>query len=289
MKFLKTMCIMALAGMCLFVKAEVITVILPFPSGGVTDRIWRTLEPELNQALQPHSLKVVTEYIFGNGGAIAAARAATPGVNKLLFTSSSLAISMVNNPAVTYGPADFTVLGYFGTMPMFVAVAETGPKNLSEFVTRCRTGSMTYATPGVGSGNHLSAVAFLRQQGCSATAVPYKSQIAGLPDVAGGRVDFVLDFETSATAEMVRQGRLRNIHSLTDLNIKNWHVLVAPRDYNHEQLRLVQQALQRVLENTTAQQQFQQLGLTEVGRPVPRDFLEQQRQIFERTYREITR
>ena len=289
MNMLKAMFALALAALTNLAHANLLTVVIPFPAGGVTDRIWRTIEPELNQELKNHNLQVTTEYILGNGGAIGASKVAAPGANKLLFVSSSLVISMVNNSAVSYGPDDFNVLGNFGSIPMLLAVPENGPNSLQEFVAQCRGGNLTYATAGVGSTNHLSTVAFLKQHRCTATAVPYKSQTLAVPDLVAGRINFIVDFAASTTAETVKQGKLKNIHNITDLSVKNWHVLAANKNHNPEQLAIVRQAVQRVLSNSSVQQQLQQLGLSGAGQPMVKDFLEQQRKVFDRVYQDISK
>jgi len=265
-------------------SAETIPVVVPFPAGGATDQVWRTLEPRLNQELQTHGLQLITEYVTGNGGAIGAARVAS-GQSKLLFTSSSLVISMVNNSTATYQPSDFVVLGYFGSMNMFVAVPESGPATLKEFASQCRRKSFSYATPGVGSTIHLTTAVFLKQLRCDAVHVPYKSTTPALPDLVAGRIDFVVDYATSATSELVKQGKLKNIATLTTSPVKNWHVLVANKDISQLHQAALRQAIRQALTPNTLHQ-FQQIGLLDVGQDVPSDFLEQQRKLYAKLYQE---
>jgi len=39
-----------------------ITVTLPFPAGGATDRVWRVLDSKLTEQLKSHDIKLQTEY-----------------------------------------------------------------------------------------------------------------------------------------------------------------------------------------------------------------------------------
>lgn len=273
--------------LCLTVRAETLTVVIPFPPGGATDQIWRTVEPLLINELKSTGIKITTEYAPGAGGGIGAAKVANSKNVRLLFTSTSVAINLVNNTA-NYNAADLTTLGYFGSMPMFVAVPLNGPNTVDEFVHECRRDSYLYATPGVGSTIHLMSLEFLYKIKCSATNVPYKSTTPALPDLMAGRLHFVVDFSTSATADLVSQGKLKHLTNLNHSDIKNWHVLAINRPGQHEISKTVSRALSAIFSNPANQATFKKLSLQDVGQSVPYDFILLQYRIYQKFSRDYS-
>jgi tripartite-type tricarboxylate transporter receptor subunit TctC len=258
-------------------SAQVLTVTIPFPPGGATDQIWRVLEPMLSSELSASGIVLTTEYIPGAGGSIGAAKVAKSNDYRLLFTSTSVAIGNY-----AYDPADLLTLGYFGTLPMFVAVPVSGPATYTDFIKECKQGTYSYATPGVGSTIHLMSLAFLQKINCTATHVPYKSTTPALPDLVAGRISFVVDFGTSATAELVTQGRLRHLKNLDTEEIKNWHILASSKNIDPALSASVNTALHKIFKDQSRVANLKKLGLQGVGFPVAQDFVYHQHKLFQK-------
>jgi len=194
-----------------------------------------------------------------------------------LFTSTSVAINNSN----AYDPNDLITLGYFGSLPMLVAVPTAGPTTQAEFINDCRQKSYSYATPGVGSTIHLMSLVFLQKINCDAVHVPYKSTTPALPDLVAGRINFVIDFSPSATTELIAQGRLRLLKNLNTEEIKNWHILAASKNIDPNISRTLTVAMHKVFNNQQYLSQFKKLGLQGVGTPVSSDFVWQQHKLFQ--------
>jgi tripartite-type tricarboxylate transporter receptor subunit TctC len=166
-----------------------ITLVQPFGSGGVTDRIGRVLADYLSQEL---GVPVIVEARPGAGGALGSlqvARAAPDGHTLLV---SGLA-SQVTSPLVTPNPnldtmRDFTHIAYLGGPPIVWAVPpSTDMKSVADVVAAAKAGKVTsFASPGVGTLGHLAAEYVALKAGIEMSNVPYNNQT--LADVISGRI-----------------------------------------------------------------------------------------------------
>ena len=102
--------------------AKPITIVSPYPAGGITDLLSRIVGDELAKVLgQP----VVVENRTGAGGAIAlatVAKAAPDGYTLVMGGSAPSAIVPALNRNITYGPKDFEAIGYVAGLPIAVSI-----------------------------------------------------------------------------------------------------------------------------------------------------------------------
>lgn len=82
------------------------------------------------------------------------------------------------------------------SLPALIALAKSRPQGLS------------YASPSVGSGSHITAHAFAAAAGFSATHVPYRGAAPAAADLAAGTVDFMVA-SWASVAPLVQAGRVR--------------------------------------------------------------------------------
>ncbi len=75
-------------------------------------------------------------------------------------------------------------------------------KNVQELIAAAKSkpNSINLATAGVGTGQQLSAVAFMMETGTEFLQVPYKGATAVYPDLLSGRVDIFFEFDDRGTA-----------------------------------------------------------------------------------------
>jgi tripartite-type tricarboxylate transporter receptor subunit TctC len=70
--------------------------------------------------------------------------------------------------------------------PMIMVCSLSSPVNpVADLIAyaRANPGKVTYASPGVGSGQHLNGEVFLRYAGAQGVHVPYKGGALAMPDV----------------------------------------------------------------------------------------------------------
>jgi tripartite-type tricarboxylate transporter receptor subunit TctC len=182
-----------------------------YPPGGGMDTIARVLAPKLSEAL---GQQFVIENRPGASGGVAAealANAPADGYVLMLAESGTLALPSVN-PRVTLDPVrQFAPVGGVCMLPMaFVVNAAFPAASTRELIAALKAspGKYSYASPGVGTLQHLAFELFKRQAGIDAVHIPYKGAAAMMPDLISGQVPIGV---ISALAAMgpARAGRIR--------------------------------------------------------------------------------
>jgi tripartite-type tricarboxylate transporter receptor subunit TctC len=191
---------------------KAVTVIVPFPPGGSTDVIARTLAADLQKQLgQPF----VVENRAGATGTIGATqvkRAAPDGYT--LFVSSLGPFVIVPHlmKDLPYDPAkDFDLLMVAVQAPNVLVVPAASPyKSVADVIAALKKepGKMSFATSGSGSSDHLTAELFWQQTGTKGLHVPYKGGAPAISDLMGGQVDASFQ-NINAIVSQVNGGKLR--------------------------------------------------------------------------------
>jgi tripartite-type tricarboxylate transporter receptor subunit TctC len=182
-----------------------------YPPGGGMDAIARVLSPKLSESL---GQSVVIENRPGASGGVAAealAAALADGYVLMLAESGTLALPSVN-PKVTLDPVrQFAPVGGVCMLPMAFVVSSGFPAaSVAELIAALKAspGKHHYASPGVGTLQHLSFELFQRRAGVQAVHVPYKGAAAMMPDLISGQVPIGVVSATAA-AGPARAGRIR--------------------------------------------------------------------------------
>lgn len=185
-------------------------IVVPFPPGGTSDVIARLIGKPLQDVLGQH---VIVENKTGANGAIGAAAVAqaTDGHAMLLSDMSALAINAVMSKDLPYQPEQLmgaTLLAYsphlLATQPQFPA------STIRELAEHSRKKPIAIASSGIGSANHLGAVAIALAAGIRFVHVPFRGGAQSIADVAAGNAQLVLN-GMLATLPLVQAGRLKVI------------------------------------------------------------------------------
>ena len=190
-----------------------VRMLVGYAPGGGMDTIARVVAPKLSDALgQPF---VVENRPGASGGVAAEALVKSPadGYVLMLAESGTLALPAAN-PKVTLDPVkQFAPVGGVCTLPMAFVVNPGFPaRTVTELVRelKAQPAKYSYASPGVGSLQHLAFELFQRQAGVTALHVPYKGATAMMPDIMSGQVPIGV---ISALAAMgpTKAGRIRTL------------------------------------------------------------------------------
>jgi tripartite-type tricarboxylate transporter receptor subunit TctC len=190
-----------------------VRLLVGFPPGGAMDAVARVLAPRLADALgQPF----VVENRTGAGGALAAdamVRASADGYTLLLAESGTLIIPAMN-PKVSYDPLkQFAPVSGACSLPLAFAVNPSFPAaSIAELIAELKAnpGKHSYASPGVGTLQHLAFELFRRQAGVDAVHVPYKGASAMLPDLMSGQVGIAVVSAVVAIPQS-KSGKIRTL------------------------------------------------------------------------------
>ena len=186
-----------------------VRIIVSFPAGGAMDSLARVLAPELSRGLGQPVLVDNRPGATGSIGTAVAAKTAPDG-HTVLFASNSGLVAP-GAAATTDLIQDFVAVTRVVNLPILIACSPALPvTTLPELIALARRdpGKLTYATSGIGTMSHMTAVAFSRLAGIELTHIPYGGNRPVHQDVLSGEVPVMLA-STGSLEGLVRSGRVR--------------------------------------------------------------------------------
>jgi tripartite-type tricarboxylate transporter receptor subunit TctC len=189
-----------------------IRLIVGFPPGGGTDIIARLLGQKLTEAWGQQVIVDNRPGATGMIGANAVAKSPPDGYTLLMGHVNSQAIAPTASPRPLYDPLkDFANVAYIGYVPNVLVVHPSTPaRSVKELVAlaKARPGELTFASPGVGSTNHLAGEMFKLDTGIDIVHVPYKGSGPAIIDLLAGQI--VMNFDAmSSVVNYLHQGKMR--------------------------------------------------------------------------------
>ena len=198
-----------------------ITLIVPFPPGGVADIVGRPFAEALSRELKT---PVIIENKPGAGGGIgmgAVAKAKADGYT-LLMALSSISIlpeaDKVLGRAPLYQLDQFTPIARLTADPTVLAVRADSPwKTLQDFVAdaRRRPGAITYGSSGNYGTMHVPMEMFAHRADVKLLHVPFTGGGPAVVALLGGQVD-ALSTGPSTVLQHVKAGKVRVLASWGD-------------------------------------------------------------------------
>lgn len=263
-----------------------IRVIVGFTPGSATDISGRMFAQKLNEAL---GVAVTVENLPGAGGstgAAAVARAAPDGYTLYWGANGALAINPTLLPSATFDPErDLAPIARLLTATTILAVNNDVPvKNVAELIAfaKQQPGKLSYASPGTGTPQHMSAELFKRMTGTDIVQVPYRG--ANFTDVIGGRITMTFQ-NAGAMLASVRDGKLRglaitsaqrspNIPELPTIaesgvpgfEVSSWFALMAPAGTPPEIVAKLHQEAVKIAAQQDVREKLAQIGMDVIGK-----------------------
>jgi tripartite-type tricarboxylate transporter receptor subunit TctC len=175
-----------------------VKLVIPFPAGGATDILGRTLAQKLSTAL---GQQVIVENKPGAGGTIGAdsvAKAPADGYTLLMSTSSTHSIAPALNPKMPYDAAkDFAPIAHFANAPSVLVVGkDSSAKTVADLVTSLKNnpGKFNFGSSGIGTYPHLMGEMFkLRAGNLFAVHIPYRGTGLVITDLVSGQISYLMD------------------------------------------------------------------------------------------------
>ncbi|RJP65614.1 MAG: tripartite tricarboxylate transporter substrate binding protein [Comamonadaceae bacterium] len=256
-----------------------ITLIVSYPPGGGADLMARTIAPRLEAAL---GQTVVVENKAGASGQVAAglvARAAPDG-STLLLDASSFAVNPSLFSKLPYDTATaFTPLAVLATFPnVLVCTPGFEARSVKDVIRLAKAQSLSYASSGNGSAQHLAGALFEQLAGVSLSHVPYRGGGPAMNDVMGGQVPLFFANVASSLGN-ITAGRLRplavtsalRVRSLPDVptmaeagvpgyEVLEWNPIMAPAGIDAGVKATLVAAIRKALDDAEVLGRIRQLG-----------------------------
>ena len=189
-----------------------VTLLVPFPPGGSTDLIARTLGTKLQEKL---GQSFIVDNKAGAGGTVGAGQAKRAAPDGYTLFVSSLGPFVIGPHLIknlAYDPLkDFDYITVAVQAPNVLAVPANSPHktyaDLLKFM-KANPEKVTFASAGNGTSDHLTAELMWQETGTKATHVPYKGGAPAMSDLIAGQVDATF-MNINTGLPSIKAGKLR--------------------------------------------------------------------------------
>lgn len=263
-----------------------IKIVVPYPPGGFNDTLGRTLAAKFSESWgQP---AVVENKPGGNTliGNDFVAKSAPDG-HTLLIVAFPFSVVPSLFKTMPYDTVkDFAPVILAATSPNLLVVHPSLPaSSVGELIAlaKAKPGSLSYASTGNGSSNHISMELFKSLAGVNIVHIPYKGSGPAVSDLLGGQVQLMFD-NTPNVLPQVKAGRLRALGSsgtkrspltpevptvaeagVAGYEVMVWFGVVAPAGTSREIVNKLNAEVTRILAMPDVRERFLAQGVEPVG------------------------
>jgi len=201
--------------------AKPITMIVPFPPGGVADLTARPLAPAMEKVLKQPVLIVNRTGAGGQVGMTAVAKSEPDGYT-ILMALSSISIfpvsDRINGKTPAYEMKDFAPVALISADPTVLVVRADAPwKDIKQFIASAKAypGQINYSSSGVYGTLHVAMEILSNAAGIKLFHVPYQGAGPAVTALLGGQVH-ALATGPAAAAKQMQAGKMRDLGSWGD-------------------------------------------------------------------------
>lgn len=257
--------------------------IVPFPPGGGTDALARTLAEATRKHL-PQSLVIVNKAGASGGVGWAELVNARPDGYKIGIITVEITI-IPHMGAVRFTSDDVTPIARLNADPATIAVRHDSPiRSIEELLAASRKAGaegLKVGNAGPGSLGHLAAVVLSDKTGVPFTHVSYRGAGPALLDLTGGHVE-ALSLTPPDMAAFVADGKVRPLAVMgaqrigsgweqvptlkergIDVQVTGWRGLAAPRNTPPEVVTVLRQAFAKAMQEPALKETMHKLNLRE--------------------------
>ena len=274
-----------------------VTVVVPFPPGGASDVTARLTGNKLAERL---GKSIIIENRAGANGGLGATgvKSAVPDGYTLLIGSIGVyAINPVLYKNLKYDPLkDFDLLSLLVRTPNVLVTSPDFPVNSAgDLIAHLKKNPnrVTFASSGIGSSDHLTAVLFWQNTGTSGVHVPYKGGGPAINDLIGGHANASFQ-NLGAVAQHIKAGKLKALAvtgekrapalpdvptaaeaGIPDLVVYSWQAAAAPKGLPADVRAKLESEITATVSSPDVKKQFNDIGFDVVGSNGPqfREFL----------------
>lgn len=189
-----------------------ISIIVPYPAGGVTDTLVRLVAERMREKLgQP----VLTENMSGGSGTIGAAhvaRAAPDGYTLLLGNSEAFVLTPATMSSLPYDPVKaFAPIAMLPTYPFILVTTNNVPAdNLKALIgwMKSNGGKVLQGTVGTGTMQQLCGIDIQNKIGAKWQLIPYRGGPPAMQDMLAGQINFMCT-ATGSFLPLVHAGQIK--------------------------------------------------------------------------------
>ena len=258
-----------------------VTIVVPFPPGGSTDLIARTIAAKLGEKIGGTVVVDNKAGATGTIGTAQVARSAADGHTLLVSSLGPFVIAPHLIKAQYDALKDLDPITVVVQAPNVLVVPAASPlKSMADVMAylKANPGKMSFATSGAGSSDHLTAELFWQQTGTSGLHVPYKGGGPVMTDLLGNQVDSSF-MNINTALPQIRAGKLRPLvitsakrspllpdvptmdeSGIKDADVYSWQAVAGPHGMPAELKERLQGAIAAILRQPATKAKLEELG-----------------------------
>lgn len=280
---------LALTGVAAMAQAwpsKPITLIVPFPPGGTTDVLARSLAEQLGPAL---GQTVVVENKPGAGATLGAdlvAKARPDGYTLLMGAVHHTIASSVYRRLPYDFQRDLAPISTVAMVPNVLVVQAGSPaRNVADLVALAKTAKpeLSFGSNGNGTAQHLIGMQFQNMTGTTLLHIPYKGSGPLTTDLLGGQVTMSFDTITPVLPH-IKAGKLRalavttgkrsaalpevptlNEAGLAGFDLGTWFGVLAPAATPRDVLARLSTEVMGVIQSASFKKRMEEIGAEPIG------------------------
>ncbi len=188
-----------------------VTIIVPGVAGGGLDTTARILAEGLRKHFNQTFLVENRPGAATALGATVVYRAPPDGYMLLQSPNSPLTFLPVTKKSLPYEATKLTPIAITGIQPFVMTVKpQFAGNDFASFLAHARAnpGKLNYASPGIGSANHLATLMFQKVTGTDMVHVPFSGGTQAIQEMLRGDIDFYM-LPQDGVYELYRSGKLK--------------------------------------------------------------------------------
>jgi tripartite-type tricarboxylate transporter receptor subunit TctC len=242
--------------------SRVVTLVVPFPAGGVTDALGRLLANRMEKTLgQP----VIVENAGGASGSIGVGRVARAAPDGYTFVLGNVETNVLNG----------------AELPLQYDVAADFAKDLKDLIgwLKANADKATQGTVNVGTMQQLCGLSIQERLGVRWQFVPYRGGAPAMQDILAGQIDFMCT-ASGSFLPLVQSGQIRayavtaknrlaaapdiptvDEAGLPGLYASVWNAFWAPKGTPPDAVAKLNAAAEQAMADATVRRRVEEMGL----------------------------
>ena len=260
------------------------TLVAPFPPGGAIDTLARVMADGLGKQYNQTALVDNAPGAAGNIGMDKVKKAKGDGHTLLVIPAGNLTINPTLMPKFPFNiQKDFVPVAMLAKTPnVLVTNPATGIKTVADLIARAKAkpDSLSYASPGIGSGLHLAGELFKSEANIDILHIAYKGSNVAINDLLGGSVPLMFSnlptvlphiksgkLVALALTDSTRTPTAPEIPTMGEVGIPNivvpsWYGLLAPAGTSPEVAEQLAKDVAEILAQPQVVEQLKMQGMT---------------------------